>query len=199
MRPHRWTRTSRGMLPALCLGLLLVMATACGAESLWQEDASLFSDRKPSKVGDIVTVLVQEATDTKDEGKTTSNKTDTSGVKDWTGVMDFLKGFVIGAESKTAGDSKTERKHHINTSIGCVVTEVLPGGNLVLLGTRDLMTQAEKMQIKFTGVVRPDDIAANNTIPSNRVANAEIRVEGKGTISRTQKPGFFTQILQSIF
>ena len=55
------------------------------------------------------------------------------------------------------------------------------------------------MQIKFTGVVRPDDIAANNTIPSNRVANAEIRVEGKGTISRTQKPGFFTQILQSIF
>ncbi|WP_352425407.1 flagellar basal body L-ring protein FlgH [Aminomonas paucivorans] len=192
----------------LLRGLLFLMVLACGwglplqpcgAESLWQEDANLFTDRKPSKVGDIVTVLVQETTDTKDEGKTTAKKTDKSGVEDWTGVFDFLRGFVIGAASDTTGDGKSERKHHIKTSIGCVVTEITPGGNLVLLGTRDLMTQAEKMQVSFTGVVRPEDIGPNNTVSSNRVANAEIRVEGKGSISRLQKPGIFTQILQSIF
>ncbi|MCX7829086.1 MAG: flagellar basal body L-ring protein FlgH [Thermanaerothrix sp.] len=185
----------------LWLGALffLVLGSPGYGESLWQDGGGLFADRRPSKVGDIVTVQVSETTDTKDEGKLTTSKSDSSGIKDGTGILDFIKAFSIGGSSNSSGNSKTERKHNLTTSISCVVTEVLPNGNMVIVGQRDVVTQEEKLKISFTGVIRPEDVGVGNTIPSNRVANAEIRVEGKGSVSRVQRPGLFTQIIQALF
>ena len=75
----------------------------------------------------------------------------------------------------------------------------MPNGNLVIQGDRILTNGPEKMNARFSGVVRPQDIAHDNTVESARVANAEMVVSGKGIVSRTKRPGIITQILQAIF
>ncbi|ACZ19377.1 flagellar basal body L-ring protein FlgH [Thermanaerovibrio acidaminovorans] len=186
-------------LVVLAAVLGFALTAPCFGESLWREGTDLFADRRPSRVGDIVTVRVNETTDTKDEGKSSTSKTDNSGMNAGTGILDFIKAFSIGGSSNSAGNSKTERKHNVSTQISCVVTEVLPGGNLVILGQRDVVTQEEKLKVSFSGVIRPEDVEPGNVISSSRVANAEIRVEGKGAVSRVQRPGIFTQIIQALF
>ena len=66
-------------------------------------------------------------------------------------------------------------------------------------GTRDVRTSDEVLQLMLVGVVRPQDVNSDNEISSRLVANAEISVKGRGIISRTQKPGVITQILQTVF
>jgi len=80
-----------------------------------------------------------------------------------------------------------------------MVTEVLPNGNLVIEGTRDLKTNEETLQLQLIGVIRPQDVDARNQIRSDLIANAEIGIKGQGSLSRLQKPGVLTQILQAIF
>ena len=80
-----------------------------------------------------------------------------------------------------------------------MVTDVLPNGNLVIEGTRDVRTSEETLQLQLVGVIRPQDVNSNNQIRSSLIANAELGIKGKGTLSRTQKPGVLTQLLQAIF
>jgi flagellar L-ring protein precursor FlgH len=87
----------------------------------------------------------------------------------------------------------------MNMQVSCLVTDVLPNGNLVIQGERSMVNGAERMNVRYSGVVRPLDIAANNVVESTRVANAEIISNGKGVITRTQRPGLINQILQAIF
>jgi flagellar L-ring protein precursor FlgH len=98
-----------------------------------------------------------------------------------------------------ASNTKVERSKELTGEVSCLVTDVMPNGNLVIQGDRYLTSGTEKMKITFSGVVRPMDIAHNNTVPSSRVANAEVVVGGKGIISRTQRPGLINNILQAIF
>jgi len=64
---------------------------------------------------------------------------------------------------------------------------------------RDIRTNAETLKLHLRGVIRPQDVTPDNTIGSDNVANAELFVEGKGTLSRVQRPGLLTQLLQAIF
>ena len=66
-------------------------------------------------------------------------------------------------------------------------------------GTRDIRTSEEILQLQLAGVIRPQDVNSDNQIHSRLVANAEISVKGHGVITRTQKPGLITQILQAVF
>ena len=79
------------------------------------------------------------------------------------------------------------------------MTEVLPNGNLVIEGTRDVRTSEEVLQFQIIGVIRPQDVNSDNQINSSLIANAELAVKGRGIVSRTQKPGVVTQILQAVF
>ena len=85
------------------------------------------------------------------------------------------------------------------STVACLVTDVLPNGNLLIEGTRDVRTSEETLQFQLIGVIRPQDVNSNNQIRSELIANAELAVKGKGAISRTQKPGIITQILQMVF
>ncbi len=186
---------------------VILMALLCfaadfgtvSAASLWKDGTNLVGDRKPSKVGDIVTVLVRENTKTKDKGKTNVKKTNDNSVSNGTGIFSFLKAFGFNSKSDMTGDGSTERTHVAQTSITCLVTDTLPNGNLIIEGTRDVATHDETLELKIVGVIRPEDVDANNNILSDRIANAEIGIKGRGTLTRIQKPGLLTQILQAIF
>ncbi len=190
----------RRMSVLALLGLLGVfLASAGGAQSLWQDGGSLFADQKPSKVGDIVTVLVKEKTATKDEAKTDVSKTNDSSIADGWGLFSFIKALGFKSDSSTKGDGSTERTHTATARVTCLVTEVLPNGNLVIEGGRDLKTHDETLKLRFRGVVRPSDIGSDNVVLSDLVANAEVGIEGKGALTRVQRPGVLTQIFQVLF
>ena len=79
------------------------------------------------------------------------------------------------------------------------MTDVLPNGNLVIEGTRDVQTSEETLKLQLVGVIRPQDVTSGNQIPSNLIENAELGIKGKGALTRTQKAGVLTQLLQAIF
>lgn len=187
---------------AMLLAALLILLGAvlpAGAASLWSDEANLFADQRPARVGDIVTVTVAEKTSTKDEGKTDLSKTNDTQVEDGVGIFDFIKKLGFNSRSNMAGDASTERKHTLTTTITCLVIEVLPNGNLVIEGSRNVRTHDETLRLRMEGVIRPQDVGPDNTVESDRVANATLAVEGRGSVGRLQKPGILTQILQAIF
>jgi flagellar L-ring protein precursor FlgH len=98
-----------------------------------------------------------------------------------------------------SGDGSRERTHTMNTTITCTVTEVLPGGNIRLEGRRDFLVQKETMTLKLSGLARPQDVGPDNVIQSDRLADVTVEVEGVGSISDVQNPGFLTRLFNIIF
>jgi len=184
---------------AALLFLFGVVPFQAQARSLWDDRSNWVVDRRPTSVGDIVTVVVNERTRTKDQGKTDVSKSNDSNVADGVGIFDFIKAFGFSSKSNMKGDGSTERTHTAQTQITCLVTDILPNGNLIIEGTRDIATHEETLQLQVVGVIRPQDVDSYNQISSDKIANAEIGVKGKGALTRLQKPGILTQILQTIF
>ena len=197
MRLFHFDFLKRGAVTAVAVCLFFAEA-ACAA-SLWDDNANWFADDRPSRVGDIVTVLISEKTDAKDEAKMDLQKSSNSTVANGTGILKFIRGLTFSSSNTSAGDGSIERKHHATGKISCLVTEVLPNGNLVIEGTRDVSTSEEVLQFQLIGVIRPQDVNNDNQIKSELIANAELAVKGRGVVSRTQKPGLVTQILQAVF
>lgn len=190
----------RRIIPRAVIAILLgLFAVPVFADSLWSDKGNLFADHKASGVGDIVMVRVEESVEDTDEGKVKSSKSTAENVDTGFGIFDFIRGFGFGSSSGMNSNTKVERTKELETTISCVVTDVTPNGNMVIQGDKYLTSGAEKMNVRFTGVIRPQDITHSNVIESSRVANAEIVVTGKGTVSRTQRPGIINQILSAIF
>ena len=198
-RVSRETHIIRNTIFATLATALILAAAPAFANSLWAPNSSLFTDQKASQIGDTVMVKVVEKVDDSDEGKVKSTKATNEDVSGGFGILDFIRAFGIGSTSNMNSNSKVERTKELKTTVSCLVTDVMPNGNLVIMGDRYLTSGAEKMKVTFSGVVRPMDIAHNNTVESSRVANAEIAVSGKGVVSRTQRPGLITQVLQAVF
>ena len=186
----------------LCAAMVLAFTGCAYAGSLWNDNTNWFGDARPSRVGDIVTVLVNEQTDAKDEATMDVSKSTNNNINEGqngTGILSFIRGLTFTTTNSAVGDGSSERKHHATATLACLVTEVLPNGNLVIEGTRDIRTSEEMLQLQLVGVIRPQDVNADNQINSQLVANAEISVKGHGVITRSQKPGVLTQILQAVF
>ena len=186
----------------LALIFIFSFSSLSFSASLWDDNSNLFGDSRPGRVGDIVTVLVNEQTDAKDEATMDVSKSTNNNInegQDGTGILKFIRGLAFTTANSATGDGSSERKHHATATLACLVTEVLPNGNLVIEGTRDIRTSEEMLQLQLVGVIRPQDVNADNQINSQLVANAEISVKGRGFITRSQKPGVLTQILQAVF
>lgn len=186
----------------LCVVFVLAMSGSAFAGSLWNDNTNWFADARPGRVGDVITVLVDERTDAKDEATMDVTKTSNANVNDGangTGILSFIRGLTFTTANSATGDGSSERKHHATATLACLVTEVLPNGNLVIEGTRDIRTSEETLQLQLAGVIRPQDVNADNQISSQLVANAEISVKGRGVLTRTQRPGIISQILQTVF
>lgn len=193
------SKRQKMMSLSVALFTWVVLSIPANAQSLWNNGSSLFADQRASQVGDIVTVQVIERLDNSDEGKTDSSKSAQDSVNRGTGILSFIRSLGLSSASNYQGDGKSERTLKAGTIVSCLVTEVLPNGNLIIQGDRQIVTHRERLTIRFSGVVRPIDINANNVVPSNLVANAEVSMTGKGTVSRTQQPGIVTQVLQAVF
>jgi flagellar L-ring protein FlgH len=183
----------------LIVATTLVFSSPAVAESLWADEASLFQDHRPGRVGDIVTVVVSEKTTAKDSAKTDLTKKNDTTLADGFGLLDFIKKLGFSSSSEMSGGGTRDRSHSFNATVTCVVTEVLPGGNIILEGTKEIKVQKENMSMKIRGMARPQDVKAGNILESDRLADVSVDVRGIGSISDVQQPGFLTRLLNIIF
>jgi flagellar L-ring protein precursor FlgH len=164
----------------------------------------LFIDSRASRLGDLVTVLVDESssTDRKAETNTKKESDNNLTLSNFFGNTHFLAG-ASGNKGRFAFDGDNEQKMSGNITrqdtvvakIPARVVKVLENGLLVVEGRRAVVVNDETQTLAFSGVIRPEDIGAENTVRSTLVADAEISILGKGILAEKQRPG----ILQRIF
>lgn len=185
--------------------------------SLWPGETSrntLFQDLRARYVGDIVTINVSEKTSAVKEATTsTARKSDVDvgitkvfGVPLDFGMFNFLgRGNSFSPEVKSAydakfdGTGKTERSGELSAIISARVVEVLPNGNLVIEGKKDTIVNNELQYLIISGVVRPGDIADDNTISSTLISDARIEYSGKGVVADEQNHGWLRRIIDNVW
>lgn len=182
----------------------IILAFAIGAasaESLWSEaktpTGSMYSDKKASKIGDIVTIIIEESAVSSQRASTDAKKD--SSLKAGPGVGPLLKAIPLfeysGGDNVKASGSTTRSSAFV-TRMTAAITKVCENGNLEIEGTRMVETNKEKAEVKLTGTIRKQDISPDNTIPSAYIANAQITHVGNGPIGSRQKEGLISRIFK---
>ncbi len=180
--------------------------------SLWSEgSAGMFEEGRASRVGDILTVRIEERADaTRDAMTETSRDSSTNlGVTSFFAAMQNLAANNPGLDpaalisaassSKFSGGGSTSRGGTLNASLPVHVKRELPNGDLYIEGTKVLLLNDEESHLYLSGVVRPVDILQGNTISSSRIADVELEYTGRGVISERQTPGWFSRVLDAIW
>ncbi len=120
-------------------------------------------------------------------------------MKAGTGIFGWIA--AANAETSDKFDAKgtLTNTNKVNAKLTTTVTEVKPNGSMVITGTQTIKQNNEEQKITITGIVRPDDIAADNTVLSTYVADAQIKIDGKGPVANKQRQGILSQILNILF
>lgn len=170
--------------------------------SLWRAGSrSFFNDQRASRIGDILTVLIE--IDDKAEVSNTSNRSRTgstsAGFTNFFGLEDTVSS-VLGADTENLLTADSETSHNgtgainraekIELTVAAVIVDRLPNGNLVLAGRQEVRINGEVRELTVSGVIRPEDITSSNTINHSEIAEARISYGGRGQISSVQRPGW---------
>lgn len=156
---------------------------------------SLMQDRRAYRVGDILTVKLDESTQSSKQAKTNyGKKSDTElGVPEVFGKsLDKLSGSVSGNRNFN-GNATSAQQNMLRGSITVAVHQVLPNGVLVIRGEKWLTLNQGDEYMRVSGLVRSDDIERDNTISSQRIANARISYAGRGALSDANSAGWLTR------
>ena len=157
------------------------------------------ANQKAFEVGDIVTVIVIENAQASTTAKTDANsKSEISGGPGL-GILNQITDWGLETENKFAGDGKSSRTGNLNTQMSTRVVEELRNGNLRLSGERTVEINGEMQIIQLTGIVRPQDVRADNTITSTLIADAIISYSGDGPVADAHSPGLLTRIANFLF
>jgi len=175
--------------------------------SLWSSDrpqAFLFNDFKASRVGDVVTVrIVENSKGNKNAStKTEKDSSVSASISALLGLpSNTLANTTIGAESseKHDGSGSTSRSSQLTAVITAKVVDVLPNGNLFIDGKREVVVNNETQLLSISGIIRPEDIGANNTILSTYIADAKITYTGSGVVSDKQRVGWLVRLIDLIW
>ncbi len=173
--------------------------------SLWDDrQAKFFTDPRALRAGDILTVDIKindrARFRNESERKRTGSRSLGFGARfGWDGFSTAGSADgEISSETDSKGAGATERSETIQLSVAAVVTDVLVNGNLVITGSQEVLVNAEMRVLTISGIVRPSDIGANNTISYERIAEARISYGGRGRLTEVQQPGYGHQILDNV-
>lgn len=161
---------------------------------------NIYSDSKAHRVGDIISVVLQESTQAQKNAKTELKKENSatlSPITGFGGVPVNFKGdaiqFGYDQDSDFKGDSKANQGNSLSGNISVHVLRVLPNGNLMIRGEKWMTLNNGDEYIRLTGIIRPQDISSSNTIISQKIANARIQYAGTGTFADVQEQGWLSQ------
>jgi flagellar L-ring protein precursor FlgH len=189
--------------------ILLARPEKPAAGSLWRPGSKqFFKDSRARDIGDLVTVIISESAKAETEANTESSRAhdSTSGLSNLLNLEGKLisrgitPGELINTDSNRTftGEAKTDREDTVEARIAAIVTQVLPNGYLVIQGKREVVVNYELQQLMLQGIVRPEDIGADNTVPSAKVAEARIFYAGRGTVDEAQTPQYGVRFLDKV-
>ncbi|MBX3177838.1 MAG: flagellar basal body L-ring protein FlgH [Candidatus Hydrogenedentes bacterium] len=202
-------------IPMILAAALAAVAHA-PADSLFSQraarDTSVISEKVDRfEPGDIITVLVRETLDASTSANTNTKKESEVDSRAPAAANPFLVGqkpdgnnilnpgelpnWSIESENETKNTGDTRRRNTLTTSITCTVQELLPNGNLRIEGQKVVTVNRDDSTIYISGIIRSRDITAQNTIQSTQVADAVVRVKGKGPLWNNQRRGLVTRVL----
>jgi flagellar L-ring protein precursor FlgH len=182
--------------------------------SIYSEDTrpDFFSDMKAQRVGDIITINVVETSRASKQAATSlaRNSSLNSGVTSLFGLeqpgvlptpggIDLTKGVEYNSRSQFSSTGQTSRNENITAKVSARIIQVLPNSNLVVRGSQEILVNNEKQYITIQGVIRPSDIATDNTVLSTYLADSRIEYTGQGDISRKQREGWLTRLIDVIW
>jgi flagellar L-ring protein precursor FlgH len=176
--------------------------------SLWQSGSrAFFKDQRASQVGDILTVVVTIDDEAEIENDTERSRSESNAA----GVGGALGNAIdtvfmpassaasdlgnVNSNSSFQGSGSVDRNESLQTTVAAVVTQVLPNGNMVIEGRQEVRVNFEVRELIVAGIVRPEDITANNRIASEQIAEARIGYGGRGQITDVQQPRVGNQVL----
>ncbi len=217
--------TMRWLLPVLCLSLVgcrgllqdaplppssmpamsqaPAMASA-GAIYAAGSDLRLFEDVRARRVGDLLTIVLQESTSA---SKSASTKTQKDSEVDLQAPTLLGRGVTangtpllqnsIGAEREFEGAGSSSQSNRLTGNITVAVVQRMPNGNLVVQGEKWLKLNQGDEFVRISGIVRPFDIGQDNTVSSDRVADARISYGGRGVVASSNRAGWLDRFFNS--
>lgn len=184
------------------------------ANSLWNNSASLYENVQARRLNDLVTINVVESISGSGSANTNAGRNSTidAGVNNIFGLpLNFNKLNMFGQgntfspgvsgsmQDAFKGTGSTDRAGKLVGVITAKVVEVMPNGNLLIESRKNITINNEKQILILRGMVRPDDIALDNTVPSSRVADADIYFVGDGVLQNKQRPGWLVRFLDKVW
>lgn len=176
--------------------------------SLWSNSKpNAFLDRTARKEGDILTIIISETSTATFTASTTTARTDANTVsKTVIPILSTLLPSLIpntagssGGSLSTAGSGTTASTGKFTARMSAVVKKVLPNGNMMIEGTRFVKVNKDTQTFVLSGIIKPDSVLPDNTVLSESIAEAEIRVDGKGAISERQRKGILSRVIDWLF
>lgn len=195
----------RTAIVAILAGLLL--ASSGYAQSLWNPKMharSITSDTTARGLGDILTIVIDETTQVKNDENTQLDKESSlSAVLSNFNILPNMFNTLPEVEGNQKrsfdGKAKYDKDQQFKTKISVIVQDVMPNGVLLIEGTRRVVVDQETKIIRIQGMVRPNDVARDNTVASSFVANAVVSYEGDGFMSQTTMKGWFSRLLDFVW
>ncbi len=171
--------------------------------SIFQPGRSMlvFENRTAKQVGDILTVILEEKTSASKSASSSTSKDTSHDIS--AGMLfgklqlgDGLKTEVGGAKSFD-GEGTADQSNKLSGEISCMVTDVLPNGNLMIAGKKKIVLNRGDEYVTISGIVRPDDINGDNEITSTRIANVDIAYTGSGEVADASVMGWLSKFFFS--
>ncbi|WP_137937453.1 flagellar basal body L-ring protein FlgH [Chitinivorax sp. B] len=181
---------------------------ASGSGAIFQSGSNgLFEDRVARRVGDILTIAIEEKLSASTKSDTKANRTGSMSLSAnpfsipyAPGVVDKLGQLSVKTSSGNNHEGKGEATatNTFTGSITVTVTEVLPNGNLMVAGEKQIAIHNEHEFLRFSGVVNPSDIKVGNTVSSTKVADARIEQRATGALSAVQESGWLQRFFLTV-
>lgn len=164
---------------------------------------SLYTDVKAHQVGDLLTIQIFEDASAENQTNTETKKSNTTDISGGPGVgpLDFIPLFGVSGQGKSdyKGEGSTDRATRLRARMTARVTGITPNGDLLIEGRRVVGVNDDKEALTLTGVVRPMDVAADNTVPSYVIADAQIIYNGRGPAGTGARPGLIIRLINWLF
>lgn len=185
--------------------------------SLWTDmgnNGTMFLDYKARRIGDVVIVRIVETSSASNSSSADTSKTTNyqAGITDFMGLplnmgsnnfMGSGNAFSPSIGANTAntysGQGRTTKSDRVTATIAARIIDIMPSGNLVIEGNREIVIDQEKQTITLKGIVRQKDIDASNTVSSTAIADAQITYSGAGSTSSAIKKGWLARVIDVIW
>lgn len=187
--------------------LTILLAAAAPAQSLWnpaRPTPSSISDTTARTIGDVLMVVISERqtvqnveqSEFKKENSIDGALTNFDILENAFGTLPAL---AANGNRELKGDARYDKQGTLQTRISVLVIDVMPNGNMLIEGRRRIIVDKETKTIRFTGIVRPFDVTAANSVLSEQIANASIAYEGVGPLTNSTNKGWLDELVDFVW